>query len=247
MTSLLGRFSLWHWLTVASILSFIGRSVPAQVVNIPDPQLEAAIRTAINKPSGPITVTDMQSMTNLPASGRAITNLTGLDKATNLRTNDLGFNQVSDLTPITGLTNLTQFIASWNRITNLGPLAGLTNLIWLDLAGNRGPSDSSITNISALANLKQLKWLSLFYLRVNDIQAITNLTALTNLDVNFNYGPIASTPGLSRLTNLVLLNIAADRVGDISFVTSMPWLRHLDMGNDNVTNLSPVAGTQLTE
>ena len=38
---------------------------PAQTVDIPDPGLHAAIRTALNKPTGDITIADMESLTVL--------------------------------------------------------------------------------------------------------------------------------------------------------------------------------------
>ena len=63
--------------------------VPAQVVTIPDPGLEAAIRFAVGKPTGDITIDDMVSLTNLYARNRAIVSIEGLGTATNLAWLDL--------------------------------------------------------------------------------------------------------------------------------------------------------------
>src|SRR5262249_53272663 len=80
---------------------------PSQPVNIPDPNLETAIRVALNKPSGQITDADMLTLTTLDASGRGITNLSGLEAAENLQTLNLSANfQISDISPLAGLTKL---------------------------------------------------------------------------------------------------------------------------------------------
>jgi internalin A len=124
-------------------------------------------------------------------------------------------------------------------------VAGLTNLVWLDIGGNRGPLDSSITNVPVLAGLKQLQWLSLYYLRVNDLSPLTGLVALTNLDVSWNSSP-ANVSALNGLTNLLLLHATADGLSNIVFVSFLPQLHDLDFGYNNVHDLSPAVGRNLT-
>ena len=58
----------------------------AQVVSIPDPNLRAAIENALGKASGTtITTVDMTSLTRLEANNANISDLTGLEHATNLK------------------------------------------------------------------------------------------------------------------------------------------------------------------
>ncbi len=59
-------------------------STPGGVI-FADPLLEAAIRAALAKPTGPITAADMLTLTNLNLSGLGLTSLSGLETATNLR------------------------------------------------------------------------------------------------------------------------------------------------------------------
>jgi len=54
-------------------------STLAQEVSIPDPGLTAAIRDALNKPSGPLTEQDLLGLTNLDARHRNIGSLQGLE------------------------------------------------------------------------------------------------------------------------------------------------------------------------
>src|SRR5215468_6822894 len=66
------------------VLGCFMTSALAQTVSIPDAGLDAAIRATLAKPTGPLTVQDLLSLTNLDASHHSITNLAGLEFATNL-------------------------------------------------------------------------------------------------------------------------------------------------------------------
>ncbi|GAJ24514.1 unnamed protein product, partial [marine sediment metagenome] len=66
-------------------------------VTFSDPDLEAAIREAIDKPENPILASDVEALTSLFLEGRDITDLTGLDKCSNLTKLVLTGNQISDI------------------------------------------------------------------------------------------------------------------------------------------------------
>ena len=123
----------------------------AQTVDIPDPNLRAAIETAIGKASGAsITSADMATVTYLEALNANIHDLTGLEYATNLIYLFLWNNSISDLSSLSGLTKLEFLDLQGNPVSDLSPLVGLTNLIFLGLTDNP-LSDSSIqTDISTL-------------------------------------------------------------------------------------------------
>lgn len=111
-----------------------------------DPALEAAIRNAISKPSGPITQSDLNSITYLNISSLGIADLSGLEDCRNLKVLYMWNNSVSDLTPLSGLTNLTDLYAMENNIISVAPLSNLLNLRNLDLDAN---NISDITAINA--------------------------------------------------------------------------------------------------
>lgn len=56
----------------------------APLVAFPDPNLEAAIREALNKASGPIYASELAGLVSLSASGRGIQGLSGLEYCINL-------------------------------------------------------------------------------------------------------------------------------------------------------------------
>ena len=115
-------------------------------IDLPDPNLRAAVATALGKlSSAPIVRGNMATLTRLDARNANISDLTGLEGATNLRTLNLGNNSVSNISSVSGLTNLTALELWGNNISDISPLAGLTNLQWLGLRGN------NISDISSLA------------------------------------------------------------------------------------------------
>src|SRR5262245_59554900 len=95
-------------LTVATLLglTFCVASTQAQTVSIPDPGLNAAIRDALQKPSGPLTEQDMLSLTNLNASRRNISSIAGLETARNLISLELQINRLTSFALPNTLTNL---------------------------------------------------------------------------------------------------------------------------------------------
>ena len=123
----------------------ISVNATAQTVEISDPNLRAAIETALNKPSGnPITAAEMETLTFLDAGARQVRVLTGLESATNLTFLFLLDNSISDLTPLGGLTNLRFLGLQNNSVSDLSPVVGLTNLTFLGLQNN------SVSDLSPL-------------------------------------------------------------------------------------------------
>lgn len=107
---------------------YILDAVEPVVVNIPDAQLLQAVRDALGKPEGDITEGDMLVLTSLSAISLGITDLTGLETATELVSLILESNSVSDLSPLAGLQNLQTLNLIGNSVSDMGPLASLTSL-----------------------------------------------------------------------------------------------------------------------
>ena len=134
------RFTLF--LLICLSLLMIGT---AQAVDVPDPNLRAAIETTLGKASGtPITAAEMETLTFFRAIDANINDLTGLEYATNLTYLFLWNSAISDLTPLSDLTNLQFLDLQGNSVSDLSPVMGLTNLIFL------GIRDNSVSELSPL-------------------------------------------------------------------------------------------------
>ena len=116
-----------------------------EAVTFADPNLEAAIREAIGKPTGPIYPSDLEGLTSLSASEKNIADLTGLECATSLTSLSLRYNQISDISPLANLTNLTWLDLEGNQISDISSLVdneGLSEGDEVYLTGNPLSSDS---------------------------------------------------------------------------------------------------------
>ena len=186
---------------------------PIGVVQIPDPNLKEAIREQLQLPAGtPITQQDMEKLEyldNEKTEKMGITDLTGLEYATNLKGISLNQNEITDLNPLSNLIQLEALTAWGNPISDISPLAKLTNLKYIDLAG------CDVADISPLANLTQLELLNLGWNHlIQDITPLANLTKLYHLKLTKNR--ILNISPLANLTELKELFIDGNRISDFN-------------------------------
>ena len=221
-------------------------TVSGAAVEIPDKNLRAAVEDAFKRaPETPITKMEMAWLTKLQAPNANISDLTGLEHATNLTELLLGgewvdgedwvqSNSISDLTPLSDLTSLTDLWLESNAITDISPIAGLTNLTRLELGGN------TIGDLSAVAGLVNLTELGLWENNVTDISPISGLTNLTGLWMWGNN--ITDISSIAGLTNLASLSFSGNAITDISPIAGLTNLTHLWASSNNITDISPLAG-----
>ena len=190
----------------------------AQVVDIPDPNLRAAIREELRLPPGNrITKEDMLRLEGLGAARRDIMHLTGLEHATNLTSLSLWGNPLSELAPIANLQSLT----------------------YLDVAA------CSISDITSLSNLVKLTGLNVRFNRIVDISPVKNLTNLVTLRLEGNR--IADVTPLANLTQLTELYLSDNHILDIRPLAHLVELETLDIRGNPVTNYTPLDGLALTQ
>jgi hypothetical protein len=186
--------------------------VAQQNVSIPDANLSQLIRTNLNKPSGALNNVDMLKLTSLSAANTSISNLSGLEFATNLSSLSLETALVTSLTPIQGLTRLSYLTVSSSPVADFSPVGALTNLnaLWL--------RSDSITNIGFLTNLKALATLILTKNSIYDVS------------------PLATA------TNLSTLVLDQNLITNINVLTALPVLSYVDVTYNSldIGNGSPV-------
>ena len=201
-------------------------TVTAQIVNIPDSNLRAAIEAALKKsPGTTITANEMATLTTFGVWGERISTLAGLENAINLTILQFGRCNISDLSPLVGLTNLTNLWLADNYISDLSPLAGLTNLTEVYLHTN------FISDISPLANLTNLIELDLSENSISDLLPLANLTNLRSLELGRN--SISDLSPLANLTNLRSLGLGRNyNLTDVS-----PLLANTGLGSGTVVGI----------
>ena len=230
------HMKLWMRLFLFYIgLLTLPEAIFAQNVNIPDPNLRAAIVEVLEKaPGAPITAADMATLTRLDAEEANITDLTGLEAATNLDRLDLRDSTISDLSPLKDLIKLIVLDLDSNNISDLSPLKGLINLIDLNISHN------AITDFSPLAGLIRLESIRF---TENPIADLTPLAALISLRRLHTWGtPIENLSAVTVLPKLRILDICGGELTDISPLTEMTQLQELYLVGNQITDITPLSG-----
>jgi hypothetical protein len=87
-----------------------------------DAVLDTKIREIINKPTGEILSSDVETINTLNAFSSGITNLSGIEDCTGLVILSLYGNSITDITSLAGLINLNYLDLNMNQITDITPL-----------------------------------------------------------------------------------------------------------------------------
>lgn len=191
-----------------------------EAVAFDDPVLEAAIRSALGKPGGPVYPADMATLTELhmgfdydpnPPEGSRVKSVAALRCCVNLEKLDLNFNRITDISPLAGLTKLHELGLGGNEVADIAPLNGMTGL--------------------------QSLWL--FNCRAQDYSTLAGLTNLTLLALE--YSSIADLTPLAGLTGLRVLLLNDTAVTDVSPLDGLTQLRELKLGNCAIADYSPLA------
>ncbi len=215
-------------LLLVSGIAYLG----AVVIEIPDANLEIALRSALAKPIGAITDEELRSLTSLEATNKGITDLTGLEYCINFTNLNLEGNAINDIKPLAGLTSLSQLNLKNNRINDIDPLSNLTEIKNLTLEQNR------ISNIKPLANLVNLTYLNLSSNQIRDITPLSSLGNLLTLGLRDNQ--ISDISPLAEFTRLNDLNLENNQISNIDALSKINSLRYLTIGDNPAKDLSPL-------
>ena len=206
---------------------------------IPDENLRNGVREALDLADGdPLTKTAMGDLTKLFVAKSGISDLTGLEHATNLTVLSIWRNNITDLSPIAGLTNLENLLVGNNPGLDISDLSDLTNLKRLSLAS------SDLSDISVLSNLENLEWLRLDNNDISDVNPLRNLENLTELRLARN--PIVNTNPLANVVSNLTepLDIVVIPNRNLEKLVRSTLINQDDLAEDQV--ITPGIMTRLT-
>ena len=252
---------LYIFLIFTVLLGSWHHTASAQNVTFPDENLAAAVRSRLGlEDDDDITQTALLGLTTVSFSSKGITNLIGLEYATNLTFLQLRDNPISDFSPISSLINLESLnlietgfsssdlaklqllenlenlFLSINEVSDLTYLPEFPNLLYLGLREN------GITTITPLGNLKNptnLKTLTLNTNEITDVGPLAKFTGLTDLYLALN--KIRDVTPLGNLTNLTTrLRLQKNRIRDVSPLATLTQLGELYIHNNQISDFSPL-------
>ena len=230
---------------------------PEDLVVIPDPNLQTVIERLLGKaPGALITAAEMARLERIEADDAGISNLTGLEAATQLERIEFRHNSISDLSPLRGLTRLNNIKLRGNRITDVSPLAGLVNVDWLGLEENAitnlsplkgliklngiGISGNPISDVSALASLISLEGINAWRTSISDFSSLAKLTRLRWIGFGDDRS-ISALPSLKGLKSLRRLEINNCNISDLSGLSELTQLERLTLVNNQISDITPLA------
>ena len=182
--------------------------LPEQSVSIPDSNLAAAIRKKIGE-----TITTQTLFNLIELSAGEITDLTGIQYASNLRVLGLS-GSISDISHLSGLTQLRRLHLVNNNILDITPLTELKNLRGLYLDNN------NISDISPLAELKEIDSLSLRNNNISDVSPLAEPTQIRWLWLSNNnisdVAPLVKLASVIPFKNSLRLYLDQNNISDIS-------------------------------
>ena len=230
---------------------------PGDLVSIPDPNLRTVIEDLLGKaPGALITAAEMARLEVIEADEAGISNLTGLEAATELRRIEFRHNSISDLSPLRGLTRLNNIKLRGNRITNVSPLAGLINVNWLGLEENEitdlsplkgliklngiGISDNPVSDVSPLASLISLEGIAAWQTPISDFSTLAKLPIFRWIGFGDDKS-ISTLPSLKGLKTLRRLEIHNSSISDLTPLTELTQLEWLSLIDNQISDITPLA------
>jgi len=134
-----------------------------------DSALQVAVAEAVVGTSG--------ALVALSASGRGITDLSGIEQLTQLEALDLAHNAIRDLSPLAGLRQLRLLDLGNNQIEEVSPLRSLKQLQVLILAHN------AVQDLAAILELDSLQGVDLLGNPLSEAAVAAQIAALRNRGV----------------------------------------------------------------
>ena len=202
-------------------------------VDFPDAALEAAVRDALNQPSGPLMRSQLITLKEIRAEDAGIASLTGLEYCDEIEGLLFTNNNITDLTPLAGLSRLWGLNFYGNDINDLTPLAGISNLVQLNLGANK------FTSIAPLQNLPNLLVLRLHENTISDLTPVGSISSVEDLDLHSCH--LSNISFLSSLTNVKWLQLQVNQISDISSLSALTQLRQVILGFNSITDISALS------
>ena len=238
---------------------------PDQVLSVPDVNLASAVRKTLNlSQDDEFTSHQMLRLTVLNIPNQGITDLTGLEYASNLTWLNIGYkyasgewinsNAVSNLSPIASLTELRDIYLGGNPISDLSPLTKLPNLRTLYLGGN---SASDLSPFTKLPNLRTLYLVpNLVLIDMTSLQIPpkvvlmpdANLASVVQETLGLTQDNMITSHSMLGLTQLYAPNRGITDLTGLEYASNLTelWLgsEYVDgkwVNSNAVSNLSPLS------
>ena len=177
----------------------------------------------------------------LDLSDRELTNaqIVNLRHMKRLKVLNLMYNYITDLSCLEGLTQLEEIHFSHNNVTDISFMTNMTELRRISA------ENSEITDISPLAGKTKLEAVFIGDSLVTDITPLKSARGLKQLGCNELH--IGTLDALEGMTELEMICLAGSGLWSIAPLSSSKKLKNVYIGRNNVSDLSPLIGCDISE
>ncbi|MBR5272986.1 MAG: PHB depolymerase family esterase [Clostridia bacterium] len=165
---------------------------------------------------GELSESEMAMIYGIDLSGLGITNISGLEYATNLKFVDLSNNALTSIDALASCAELQYVDVSDNKLTSIVALANATKIFILAADNN------DITSISAVAGLENVVTLSFAGNEIKDISALQNMSSIRK--VNFASNSIEDINAISTLTYVNYLYFSDNEITSLAAIADLEYL-----------------------
>lgn len=235
------KFSDSTWSTLGDVHGGTITQEALAYVNVPDSKFRACLNNQLGQAAdAPITATQAATIETVDCFYAGVTDITGAESLTGVKSFKLELSKVTDPSPLAGLHNLTELSLDGNLVSDASKLGSLPALASLDLDSNR------LTSFAGLGGMPNLVTLSLNnqgkndkdFAKPSDLTPLAGLTQLTALNVSSN--SVASLEPIGSLTGLKELLAFSNALPNLKGVEKLTALRSLNVHHNQLTSLAGV-------
>jgi|GEM_PF-2657747 len=188
-----------------------------EIITFEDPELEIAVRSAIDKFEEPVYLGDILDVEILEATDKGINSLIGLESFINLRELKLDKNSINRIDSILALPNLEIVHLQENEITTVDLKYAFNKVVDLDLSKNK------IKRVSFNSSLNMTKSVNLSGNDITDVSMVQSLKSISKM------------------------NFSNNNISTFDFIDSMSTVTELNLSNNDLITMENIAGLQLIE
>ena len=218
------------------------------VLKFKDANFEKFIRNIVNKSTGEITSEDMAGIEKLRLLNTEITDISGIEHCTNLKSLFINIQQITNLTVLEDLANLEILgLINYSPDSSVPPPnIDFTPLNYLSHLNELYTDLNQYSNFSSLADLSNLNRieLSIEINQANHLSELSNLVNLERLCIDFYESEISDLSPLSSLINLKYLEFRCaynKNIRDLSPLRVLSKLDEFRIYDSEITDFSDVA------
>ncbi|MBC1826037.1 LPXTG cell wall anchor domain-containing protein [Listeria seeligeri] len=227
------------------------QAAATDTVNIPDQNLLTGLKKILTKPfatsltEGDLAQLDIAKINySNPADAYVpgkVSDLTGLEYATNMTQIDFSASNVSDLTPILHLPNLKKITGVQTSLRSLDGIQNLPALEDLELGADYIQDFSPLLEAENLTRFSynSYRWLSSDYSAISDLTILSEMQKLQVLDLTWN--EVSDLSPLRGNDTINTLNLNHNKVQDLAPLEDMNNLVILYLNQNELTSLNDLS------